>query len=199
MNLQTLAPWNWFKHEEASSGNGIPVKRNLAQSQTNYSPPGLPLMQLHQEIDRLLDQTFSSLPWFASSFGDSAQSRTGGIFQNLGFRPQLNIASDNQQYHISLEVPGLKEEDLVLELNANNTLYIRGEKNQEVETKDKRYYRVERSYGQFERMLALPEDSDTEQLRATLNNGVLEIFLPKKPLSATESNSKKIPINNTHH
>jgi HSP20 family protein len=128
---------------------------------------------------------------------DSALTR-GGMFQNLGFRPQLNIASDDQQYHISLEVPGLKEEDLVLELNANNTLSIRGEKNQEVETKDKRYYHIERSYGQFERLLALPSDSDTEQLRATLKNGVLEIFLPKKPLSALGSSGKKIPINDIH-
>lgn len=196
MNLQTLAPWNWFKHEEASSENTIPVKRNPASTQSPQA--NHPVMQLQQEIDRLFDQTFKSLPWFASSLGDSLQTR-GGIFQNLGFRPQLNIASDDQQYHISLEVPGLKEEDLVLELNANNTLSIRGEKNQEVETKEKRYYRVERSYGQFERLLALPADSDTEKLRATLTDGVLEIFLPKKPLSAADTNTKKIEINSTRH
>ena len=196
MNLQTLAPWNWFKHEEASSENTIPVKRNHASTQSPQA--NHTVMQLQQEIDRLFDQTFKSLPWFASSLGDSLQTR-GGIFQNLGFRPQLNIASDDQQYHISLEVPGLKEEDLVLELNANNTLSIRGEKNQEVETKEKRYYRVERSYGQFERLLALPADSDTEKLRATLTNGVLEIFLPKKPLSAADTNTKKIEINSTRH
>jgi HSP20 family protein len=197
MNLQTLAPWNWFKHEEAPSENTIPVKRNLASNQSHFPQANHPVMQLQQEIDRLFDQTFKSLPWFASSLSDSALTR-GGMFQNLGFRPQLNIASDDQQYHISLEVPGLKEEDLVLELNANNTLSIRGEKNQEVETKDKRYYHIERSYGQFERLLALPSDSDTEQLRATLKNGVLEIFLPKKPLSALGSSGKKIPINDIH-
>jgi len=196
MNLQTLAPWNWFKHEEPASENTIPVKRNPESNQANVSQAGHPVMQLQREIDRLFDQTFKSLPWFASSLGDSTR---GSIFQNLGFRPQLNIASDDQQYHISLEVPGLKEEDLVLELNTNNTLSIRGEKNQEVETRDKRYYRVERSYGQFERLLALPADSDTDKLRATLSNGVLEIFLPKKPLSAADSTVKKIEINSTRH
>lgn len=196
MNLQTLAPWNWFKHEDSTQEGAIPVQR------TEHNPPrrsDYPMLQLHQEIDRLLDQTFKSLPWFASTLGDAPAARNGGFFQNLGFKPQLNIASDDQQYHISLEVPGLSEEDVILELNQDNTLSIRGEKSQEQETQDKRYYRIERSYGQFQRLLALPKDSDTDKMRATLKNGVLEIVLPKKPSATGESLTKKIPINNTSH
>ena len=179
MNLQQLAPWNWFKHEDVMSETSIPVKRNTMPQQsirqTNH-----PVLQLQQELDKLFDQTFKSLPWFASSLTDSVLGKQDGFFQNLGFRPQLNIASDTQQYHISLEVPGLKEEDVILELNQNNTLSVRGKKSQENETKERQYYRVERNYGEFQRVLALPDDSDTEKIRATLNNGVLEIYLPKK-------------------
>jgi len=198
MNLQQLAPWNWFKHETPSQDSTVPVRRNFSEH-TTANQNNHPMLQLHQEIDRLFDDTFKSLPWFAPSLGDSSSSRSGGIFQNLGFRPQLNIASDDQQYHISLEVPGLSEEHVSLELNNNNTLTIRGEKSHEQESKDKRYYRVERSYGEFQRVLALPEDCDTDKMRATLKNGVLEIFLPKNPLLAADSSTKKIPINNTSH
>jgi len=195
MNLQTLAPWNWFKHEDVAPDSTIPVKRNFSNSNLP-SRNEHPMLQLHQEIDRLFEQTFKTLPWFSSSLGDVA---TGGFFQNLGFRPQLNISSDDQQYHISLKVPGLKEEDVTLELNQNNTLSVRGKKSQESETNDRQYYRVERSYGEFQRLLALPEDSDTDKIRAILKDGVLEIFLPKKPMAAGQAATKKIPINNINH
>jgi HSP20 family protein len=196
MNLQQLAPWNWFKHEDVPSDSTIPINRHPAA--TNLQARNQhPVLQLHQELDRLFDQSLRSIPWFASAL--RTETPNGGFFQNLGFHPQLNIASDDKQYHISLEVPGLSEENLTLELNQNDTLTIRGEKSQEEETKDKQYYRVECNYGRFQRVLALPEDSDTDKLRATLNKGVLEIILPKKPFSAAQSATKKIPISNTHH
>ncbi|GGY63346.1 heat-shock protein Hsp20 [Cellvibrio zantedeschiae] len=198
MNLQQLVPWNWFKHEDSSGESTIPIKRNTAPQQS-LKQINHPILHLHQEVERLFDQTFRSLPWFASSLSDSALGREDGFFHNLGFRPQLNIASDAQQYHISLEVPGLTEEDVTLELNQNNTLSVRGKKSEEKETKERQYYRIERSYGEFQRLLALPDDSDTEKIRATLTNGVLEIYLPKKPLQALQSNTRKIPISNTSH
>lgn len=194
MNLQQLAPWNWFKHEDARYDSGIPIKRNTAPSQPQNQAYH-PMLRLQQEVDRLFDDTFRSFPWFSSSFDSDRNS----FFQNLGFRPQLNISGDDKQYHISLEVPGLKEEDVTLELNQNNTLSVRGKKSEENETRERHYYRMERAYGEFNRLLALPDDSDVEKIRATLNNGVLEIYLPKKPLLETETTTRKIPISNSNH
>jgi HSP20 family protein len=198
MNLQQLVPWNWFKHEDSMSESSIAINRK-ATPQQSVAQANHPILNLHKEVDRLFDQTLKRFPGFAASFTDSVLGKDDGFFQNLSFHPQLNIASDAQQYHISLEVPGLKEEDVVLELNHNNTLSVRGKKSEENATKDRHYYRVERSYGEFQRLLALPDDSDTEKIRATLTNGVLEIYLPKKPLSAADNKIRKIPITNTSH
>jgi len=195
MNLQQLVPWNWFKHEDTPAESSIPIKRNTDPQQ----PLQHPMLQLQREVDRLFNQTFNSFPWFTSSLSDSSLGLRDGFFQQLSFRPQLNIASDAQQYHISMEVPGLKEEDVVLELNQNKTLSVRGKKIEDKETKERQYYRIERNYGEFQRLLALPDDADIDKISATLTNGVLEIYLPKKPLSATETTTRKIPINTIRH
>ena len=72
MNLSKLNPWNWFKHEE--SGNQIPVKRSGHGVGSNafHHDTGLPVQQLHQQIDRLFDEAFRgfSVPGLRSSWLD---------------------------------------------------------------------------------------------------------------------------------
>jgi HSP20 family protein len=61
-------------------------------------------------------------------------------------------------------------------------LTIQGEKKQENEEKGKNYYRMERSYGSFQRMLSLPEDADQNEVTATFMKGVLTVTMPRKAL-----------------
>ena len=91
-----------------------------------------------------------------------------------------------KEYAISVEVPGVDEKDVKIEL-ANNTLTIGGEKKQEKEEKEKNFYRVERSYGSFQRVLSLPEDADQEKIQATFKKGVLRITVPRKALPHAEA------------
>lgn len=79
------------------------------------------------------------------------------------------------------------KKDVRLEV-ANDTLTIRGEKKQETEEKKKDFYRMERSYGAFQRVLSLPEDADQDNIRATFKKGVLTVTMPRKalPESAVE-------------
>ena len=65
----------------------------------------------------------------------------------------------------------------------DNTLTIRGEKRQEKEEKAKDYYRIERSYGSFQRVLSLPEDVDQDTIKATFKNGVLTVTMPRKAVT----------------
>lgn len=186
MNLQQLNPWNWFKHEDASSSN-IPVKYRDA----DHSPAGpasYPIAQLHQEIDQLFNDMFRSF----GSPSRHPRRPVNSLINTAGFQAKVNIASDDKNYHISLEIPGLTEKDVSLDLN-QGTLVIRGEKKEEKETKDRHYYRVEQSYGSFQRVLTLPEDADQDNVSATIKNGVLDISLPRRDLPASES--KHIPIN----
>ena len=70
---------------------------------------------------------------------------------------------------------------------------FRGEKKGESETKDRHYYRIERSYGSFQRVLALPDDCEQSSINASMKNGVLDISIARKALPA--SATKRIPIN----
>lgn len=184
MNLQQLNPWNWFAHEEPATNATIPVKRNDISEKPSVT--GQPMLQLHREIDRLLDDVFRGF-----GFSNAPSRWVDGNLGGFNFHPKLNIASDEKNYHVSLEAPGLSEEDIALDLH-QGILTIRGEKKAESETRDRHYYRVERSFGSFQRVLALPDDCDQDTISATMKNGVLEITLPRKVVPTTAT--KHIPI-----
>ena len=194
MNLQQLNPWNWFTHEETNKASTIPVKRQAEETEAKNLVPNSatqathPMLQLQREIDRLFDDAFRgfSLPGFHSRWSND------GIFNSAGFHAKLNVASDESAYHISLEAPGLTEKDISLELN-KGVLSIRGEKKEESDSKDRHFYRVERSYGRFQRVLTLPDDCDQDSISASMKNGVLEVSVARKALPASET--KRIPIN----
>lgn len=172
MDLKKLNPWNWFKHEEPqSSGDFLPVKRDQYQAPTS-GEVGHPMVQLHREVDRLFEDVFRS-------FGMPSLARAGGLWSAAAqFNPELNVSSDDQCYYISLEAPGLEKDDIDIEIR-DNRLVISGHKDGREESKDQHFYRIERRYGAFQRVLALPEDVVHEDINAVMKNGVLDIRLPR--------------------
>lgn len=180
MDLKKLAPWNWFKEEEKGEGGSLPVIRSAQQG-------FYPLGQLHHEIDRLFDGIFRN-------FGlPSLGMNSGGAFdvRDLQLRPKVDVGATDKEYSITVEVAGVSDKDINLEL-VNGSLIIKGEKKQENERNEKNYYRVERSYGAFQRVLSLPEDADQDNVNAKFNNGVLTITLPRKVV--TKPQGKVIEI-----
>lgn len=111
---------------------------------------------------RLLDEMFREWP--------AARGR--------GLAPALDVHEDEKQYAISVELPGVKKEDVQVELQ-EGTLTIRGEKSSEREEKKEQRRYTERSYGSFSRSFRLPTDADAEHLDASFRDGVLTITLPK--------------------
>ncbi len=190
MNMQQLNPWNWFSHEQSKTTTTIPVKRSDSSDQAPAITRGdqFPMLRLHQEIDRLFNDAFNGfgLPSLGGKLFDD------NVFARAGFEAKVNIASDDKNYHITLEAPGLTEKDLSLEVN-KGVLSIRGEKKEESENKDKHFYRMERSYGSFQRLLSLPDDCDQTHINASMKNGLLDILIPRKAVA--ESETKRIPIN----
>ncbi|WP_020585610.1 Hsp20/alpha crystallin family protein [Desulfobacter curvatus] len=83
-----------------------------------------------------------------------------------------------KEYSISMEIPGVSKKEISIEL-LRNTLVIRGEKKQTHEDKNKNYYRIERSYGAFQRTLSLPADADESRVDARFKNGILKITIPR--------------------
>ncbi|MBW2109047.1 MAG: Hsp20/alpha crystallin family protein [Deltaproteobacteria bacterium] len=169
MNIKKLAPWNWFKKEQEEEGKSLPVVHK--HTETGYPHP---LMQIHQEIDRLFDDMFRSFAWPIPGFW----KEPGSMARTEWLKPTLDIAATDGEYTISVELPGVDEKEVQLEL-VDDTLTIKGEKKHEKEEKKKDFYRMERSYGAFRRVLSLPEDADRDNIKATYKNGVMTISVPR--------------------
>jgi HSP20 family protein len=107
------------------------------------------------------------------------------------FAPRLDVYQKDGNLVIQAELPGLTPEEVEITVE-DGDLIIKGEKRAESEAKDKDYYRIERSSGEFYRRQPLPEGIKPEQITATLDHGVLEVSIPA-PREA-KSPAQRIPI-----
>ena len=90
------------------------------------------------------------------------------------------------------DVPGLKKEEVKVEVEDDRVLQISGERNREKEEKGDTWHRVERSSGRFMRRFKLPEDAKVDQVKAAMENGVLTVTVPKE--GAKKPDVKSIEI-----
>jgi len=111
--------------------------------------------------------------------------------RDLAFVPTVNTREGDDAYYIEVDLPGVKKEDINIDVD-DNTLTISGERKIKEEHKEDNFYKVESVYGKFERAFSLPEDVDTEKIEAEHKNGVLEIKIPK--VQKVEKTPKKIEI-----
>lgn len=105
-------------------------------------------------------------------FSDAVATR-----QNA-FSPSIDISETDKQYMIDVEVPGMRKEDIDLNIE-NNTLTISGERKFEKKEDNKQYHRVESHYGSFSRSFTLPENVKVDSISASYNNGILNITVDK--------------------
>ena len=105
------------------------------------------------------------------------------------FTPSLNVSETDNGYEVSVELPGLKPEEVHVELKEGN-LWISGEKKEESEEKGKTFHRIERRHGEFRRMIQLPGAVAEEKVEAKFENGVLKVNVPK----SEKVKPKKIPV-----
>jgi HSP20 family protein len=88
---------------------------------------------------------------------------------------------ETPQAHVfQADVPGLKKEEVKVEVDDGNVLQISGERNKEKEEKTDTWHRVERSSGKFLRRFRLPDNAKTEPIKASMENGVLTVTVPKE-------------------
>lgn len=105
-----------------------------------------------------------------------------------GFAPPVNVAETDQALIATVELPGMDEEDIRVQV-LGGQLIVSGERKWEQEKKDKEFHRVESQYGSFHRSITLPPGlvSDAEAIEATFKKGVLEVRVPKaEPKAATK-------------
>ncbi len=94
------------------------------------------------------------------------------------FVPVVNTREGEFAYHVDVDLPGVKKEDIKVDIN-KNILTISGERKTKDEIKQEDYYKVETYFGKFSRSFTLPENADVENIEAKSDNGVLEVVIPK--------------------
>jgi HSP20 family protein len=112
-------------------------------------------------------------------------------FTQAQWSPLVDISEDDQEYLIKAELPGI-EKDHVKVTMENGLLLIAGERTSENEEKNKKYHRVERSYGSFLRTFGLPDDADGTKIKADFKNGVLKVHVPKSENAKPKSIEIKV-------
>lgn len=95
-----------------------------------------------------------------------------------GFVPIVNTREGESAYHIDVDLPGVKKEDINVDMN-KDLLTISGERKTKDEVKEDDYYKLETTFGKFSRSFTLPENVDVENIEARSDNGVLEVVIPK--------------------
>jgi HSP20 family protein len=106
--------------------------------------------------------------------------------------PATEASSDESAYDISMELPGVSDEDIELTVE-NGLVTVSGEKRSHEEKRGDTWYFSERQYGAFRRTFRLPEDAQGDKASAKMIEGVLHVTVPKKALEAA-SKAKKISI-----
>ncbi|MBI5286337.1 MAG: Hsp20/alpha crystallin family protein [Deltaproteobacteria bacterium] len=135
------------------------------------------LLSIQERMNRLFDETL-------------ARTRAGGEELVKGvWSPAVDIYETDEAIVLKAELPGINKEDVIIEVK-DNTLLLKGERRFEKDVKEENYHRMERSYGVFQRVFALPGTVDKEKVNARYKDGVLEIALPK----IQEAKPKQIKI-----
>jgi HSP20 family protein len=92
--------------------------------------------------------------------------------------PSVDISESSEEFVIKAEIPGVNKDDVKVSID-DGVVSIQGERKQEKEEKDKKFHRVERSYGSFLRTFSLPSNIDDAKVQAQFKDGLLTVRLPK--------------------
>lgn len=120
------------------------------------------LSRMEGEMEELMGRLFGSDEWAVPA----------------RFVPRTNLSETETEFEVTVDLPGLKPEEVKVDLKDGH-LWISGERKEEKEEEGKTFHRVERSYGEFRRMLTLPAAIDENKVVAKFENGVLKVRIPK--------------------
>ena len=120
-------------------------------------------------------------------FDEAFQWSNGGA--PTSWVPATDITQSDEGLRLTLDVPGVDPKDVKISLE-HRVLTIRGEKQRQSAEKGEQGFRYERSFGAFERTFTLPDTLEADKVKASYENGVLTVFLPK----AEKAKLREIPI-----
>jgi len=141
-----------------------------------------PFRELDEVQNRLSGLLGAPFPRFGNSSGGPKLA---------AWSPQVDIIEDDKEYLVKADLPEMKKEEIKINVE-NGMLSISGERKSEKEEKNKKFHRIERSYGPFERTFTVPEDADASKIGADFKEGVLKVHLPKSPQAKPKTFEVKV-------
>ncbi len=164
------------KNRNQSSSQERGLKRREPSSNVMEAPLTL-FRRMRDEFDRVFEDfglgrgsVMPALRDLGSNLREAGSSAWGLWY------PEVEVLEREGKLIVRADLPGLKKEDVTLEVT-DNAIIIEGERRSEEEESREGYFRSERRYGKFRRSIPLPESVDAESAEATFRNGVLEIAL----------------------
>lgn len=122
--------------------------------------------------------------WFGQYFNDPELHKGN-------FSPSIDIEETDEKYLMSVDLPGIEEKDVEISID-EHVMTIRGKREDQSHHDSKNFKRTERFYGSFVRSFTLPDHVDKQKIVANMENGVLEVELPKKP--ELEKETRRVEI-----
>jgi len=176
-SLDRSAPQNLNKLSQimvsvmGTAGRLSCAERKIMKTLTTWNP-----LREMEEFQNRFQTFFGGLPTFPFRF-----PKNGERFKMPEWSPLVDIIEDDREYLFKADLPEMKKDDVKVTIE-NGVLYISGERKTEKEEKKKKFHRLERFFGTFERTFTVPEDADTTKIMAEFRDGVLQVHLPKRPM-----------------
>lgn len=163
MRTPSLIPWR--------RAQGLPQASN-----------GWPMNDIYRDVTQLMDDMMKSQRGFLSPLADE-----GAQFG------ALDLSEKDNAFHLSVDLPGVQQKDIDLEISGNRlVLHARRERHEE--EKAEGFHQVERSFGAVTRQVMLPDEVDPDRVDAHFRDGVLNVTIPKT--ESAKERSRKIRIGN---
>lgn len=153
------------------------MTRNLMRRPTNRPAVNDPFFR---GMDRLFEEFLSPMRLFEWERED---------LRERAWMPAVDIAETEADYQIHAELPGVDKNEVDITVE-NGVLTLKGERSFEEKKEGKNFHRIERSYGAFSRSFVLPTEVDGEHVKASFDNGILSVSVPK----AEKAKPRKIEI-----
>ena len=131
------------------------------------------LQRISDEMDRMFEDFGFDRRWSRPLWSEGAADL---------WAPDVEVLQKDNELTIRADLPGLKREEVTVEVT-DNDICIQGERKHDKREERENYYRSERGYGSFCRVIPLPEGAITDQAKASFKDGVLEITMPAPPAS----------------
>jgi HSP20 family protein len=142
-----------------------------------------------QDLRSAQDEMTQMSPMLAHALGLHARQQGNDRAMTTAWTPALDISERKDAYLVTVELPGLKPEDLDITME-DGLLTIQGERKFTQESSEQQFHRVERRYGAFRRAITLPAHVTAEGIQASFEDGVLQILVPK----AEEAKPKRVQV-----